>query len=205
MTAPTVDNLPTSPSRLSRPNNFVSESVVFLEALPAFRTQVNQLASYINSKIPNKWNFGTLNGVRSFPVLSQTSAYDIEYTGNSTNFTSSLDVFYDVLHTHSTRLNAASSWFDSVLDEVGTAPYDLDKPMISGVTIPMTRTQGREDFNERALSFGESCTNNINSLYESIYHTYITSCADKNFGSITDTTIITHINGGSITDTNLTY
>ena len=205
MTAPLVSTLPTSPSRLSRPNNFVSESVVFLEALPAFRTQVNQLASYINSKIPNKWNFGTLNGVRSFPVLSQTSAYDIEYTDNDINFTSYLDVFYDVLHTHSTRLNAASSWFDSVLDEVGTAPYDLDKPMISGVTIPMTRTQGREDFNKRALSFGEACTNNINSLYESIYHTYITSCADKNFGSITDTTIITHINGGSITDTNLTY
>ena len=205
MTAPTVDNLPTSPSRLSRPNNFVSESVVFLEALPAFRTQVNQLASYINSKIPNKWNFGKVKGIRSFPEISQTLLADIEYNGNSINFTSSLDVFYDVLHAHSTRLNAASIWFDSVLDEVGTAPYDLDKPMISGVTIPMTRTQGGEDFNKRALSFGESCTNNINSLYESIYHTYITSCADKNFGSITDTTIITHINGGSITDTNLNY
>ena len=205
MTAPLVSTLPTTPSRLSKPSNFVTESTVFLEALVAYRTQVNRLSTYINSQIPNKYNFGTLNGVRSFPVLSQTSAYDIEYTGNSINFTSYLDVFYDVLHTHSTRLNAASSWFDSVLDEVGTAPYDLDKPMISGVTIPMTRTQGREDFNKRALSFGESCTNNINSLYESIYHTYITSCADKNFGSITDTTIITHINGGSITDTNLTY
>lgn len=205
MTSPLVSTLPTAPSRLSKPSNFVTESTVFLEALTTYRTQVNQLSTYINSQIPNKYNFGTLNGVRSFPVLSQTSTYNIEYTGNSINFTSDLDVFYNMLHTHSTRLNAASSWFDSVLDEVGTSPYDLDKPMISGVTIPMTRIQGREDFNERALSFGESCTNNINSLYESIYHTYITSCADKNFGSITDTTIITNIIGGSITDTNLTY
>ena len=72
MTAPSVDTLPTSPSRLSRPNNFVSESVVFLEALPAFRTQVNQLATYINANIPNKWNFGKVRGNRSFPVKSQT-------------------------------------------------------------------------------------------------------------------------------------
>ena len=205
MTAPLVSTLPTAPSRLSKPSNFVTESTVFLEALTAYRTQVNQLSTYINAQIPNKYNFGTLNGVRSFPVLSQTNVYGIEYTGNSINFTSDLDVFYNMLHAHSTRLNAASSWFDSVLDEVGTALYDLDKPMISGVTIPMTRTQGREDFNERALSFGESCTNNINSLYESIYHTYITSCADKNFGSITDTTIIKTIYCGSIVDTNLTY
>ena len=163
MPAPLVSTLPTAPSRLSKPSNFVTESTVFLEALVAYRTQVNQLNTYINSQIPNKYNFGTLNGVRRFPVLSQTSAYDIEYTGNSINFTSSLDVFYDVLHTHSTRLNAASSWFDSVLDEVGTAPYDLDKPMISGVTIPMTRTQGREDFNKRALSF--DCFTNENVLH----------------------------------------
>lgn len=187
MPAPIVETLPISPARLSRPNNFVSESVVFLEALPAFRTQVNQLATYINANIPNKWNFGKLNGVRSFPVISQTSTYDIEYTGNSINFTSSLDVFYDVLHAHSTRLNAASSWFDSVLDEVGTAPYDLDKPMISGVTIPMTRTQGREDFNKRALYFGESCTNNINSLYQTIWYTHLVCCGDKDYGLITDT------------------
>lgn len=205
MTAPSVSTLPTAPSRLSKPSNFVTESTVFLEALTAYRTQVNQLSTYINSQIPNKYNFGTLNGVRNFPVLSQISAYDIEYTGNSINFTSDLDVFYDMLHTHSTRLNAASGWFDKVLDEVGTAPYDLDKPMVSGVTIPMTRTQGREDFNERALDFGESCTNNINSLYESIYHTYTTSCGKRNFGSITDTIIIKTINCGSITDTNLTY
>ena len=82
MASPTVDNLPTSPSRLSRPNNFVSESVVFLEALPAFRTQANQLATYINANIPNKWNFGKLNGVRSFPVISQTLLTDIEYNNN---------------------------------------------------------------------------------------------------------------------------
>ena len=205
MTAPIVDNLPTSPSRLSRPNNFVSESLVFLEALPAFRTQVNQLASYINSKIPNKWDAGKLNGVRSFPPISQTLLTDIEYTGDSLDFTSSLDVLYAILVDYSDNINLASEWFDNVINEVGEAPYDLDKPLISGITAPMNRAQDRTVFNSTADMFSATSVDNINSLYQAIWHTYQTSAGSRSFGSITDTTIITHIIGGSITDTNLTY
>ena len=205
MTAPTVDTLPTSPSRLSRPNNFVSESVVFLEALPAFRTQVNQLASYINSKIPNKWDAGKLNGVRSFPPISQTLLTDIEYTGDSLDFTSSLDVLYAILVDYSDNINLASEWFDNVINEVGEAPYDLDKPLISGITAPMNRVQDRTVFNSTADMFSATSVDNINSLYQAIWHTYQTNAGNRSFGTIKDTTITTTINGGSITDTNLTY
>ena len=205
MVSPTVDTLPTSPSRLSRPNDFVSESVVFLEALPAFRTQVNQLASYINSKIPNKWDAGKLNGVRSFPPISQTLLTDIEYTGDSLDFTSSLDVLYAILVDYSDNINLASEWFDNVINEVGEAPYDLDKPMVSGVSAPMHRAQSVDDFNNSAEIFCDTAVDHINSLYQAMWYTYQTSAGNRSFGSITDTTIITHIIGGSITDTNLTY
>lgn len=205
MTAPLVSTLPTAPSRLSKPSNFVTESTVFLEALTAYRTQVNQLSTYINSQIPNKYNFGTLNGVRSFPAIYQISDYEIEYTGDGTAFTSDLDVFYNILNQYSAVLNPVSAWFDSVIEEIGTAPYDIEKPLVSGVTAPMDRSQSRDDFNTSALLFSQTVTDYINSLYQSIYYTYITSCADKNFGSITDTTIIKTIYCGSIVDTNLTY
>lgn len=204
MTAPTVDNLPTSPSRLSSTNNFVSESVVFLEALPAFRTQVNQLASYINSKIPNKWNFGKLNGIRSFPTISQTLLADIEYN-NTIEFTGDLDALYSTLETYSNNINGASDWYDGVIAEVGLGAYDLDKPLVSGITAPMNRAQDRTVFNSTADMFSATSVDNINSLYQAIWHTYQTSAGNCSFGSITDTTIITHIIGGSITDTNLTY
>ena len=204
MTAPTVDNLPTSPSRLSSTNNFVSESVVFLEALPAFRTQVNQLASYINSKIPNKWNFGKLNGIRSFPTISQTLLADIEYN-NTIEFTGDLDALYSTLETYSNNINGASDWYDGVIAEVGLGAYDLDKPLVSGITAPMNRAQDRTVFNSTADMFSATSVDNINSLYQAIWHTYQTSAGNCSFGSITDTTIITTINGGSITDTNLTY
>ena len=205
MTAPTVDTLPTSPSRLSRPNNFVSESVVFLEALPAFRTQVNQLASYINSKIPNKWNFGKLNGIRSFPVISQTLLTDIEYNGDGIEFTGDLDALYSTLETYSNNINGASDWYDDVVAEVGLGAYDLDKPLISGITAPMNRAQDRTVFNSTADMFSATSVDNINSLYQAIWHTYQTSAGNRSFGTIKDTTITTTINGGSITDTNLTY
>ena len=205
MTAPTVDTLPTSPSRLSRPNNFISEAVVFLEALPAFRTQVNQLASYINANIPNKWNFGKLNGVRSFPTISQTLLADIEYNNNGIEFTGDLDALYSMLETYSNNINATSDWYDDVIAEVGLGAYDLDKPLVSGITAPMNRGQDRTVFNSTADMFSATSVDNINSLYQAIWHTYQTSAGNRSFGSITDTTIITNIIGGSITDTNLTY
>ena len=205
MSAPTVSHLPTPPNRLSRPSNFVSESTVFLESLPTFRTELNWLSSYINSTIQNKYNFGRLDGIRSFTAIYQVDDYDIEYTGGSISFTSDLDSFYDMLVQYGGVLNLAGTWFDNVIAEVGIAPYDLDKPLVSGVTSPMNRSQSREDFNEASPTFGQTVTDYINSLYQSIYYTYITSCGNKNFGSITDTTIIKTIIGGSITDTNITY
>ena len=205
MTAPIVETLPISPARLSRPNNFVSESLVFLKALPTFRTQVNQLATYINANIPNKWNFGKLNGVRSFPVISQTLLADIEYNNNSIEFTGDLDALYSMLETYSNNINGASDWYDDVIAEVGLGAYDLDKPLVSGITAPMNRAQDRTVFNSTADMFSATSVDNINSLYQAIWHTYQTSAGNRSFGSITDTTIITNIIGGSITDTNLTY
>ena len=186
MTAPTVTHLPTPPSRLSRPSNFVSESTVFLESLPTFRAELNWLSSYINSTIQNKYNFGRLDGIRSFPAIYQVDDYDIEYTGGSTSFTSDLDAFYDMLSQYSGVLNSAGTWFDSVIEEVGVATYDIEKPLINGVIAPMYRSQSREAFNETSFLFGQTVTDYINSLYQSMYYTYITSCGNNNFGSITD-------------------
>ena len=205
MSAPTVTALPTSPARLSRPNNFLTESAVFLEALPVFRSQVNQLSSYINSQTTNKWNLGSITGVRSFPTLFQTLLVNEEYINDSISFTGNLDAIYAILKEYSTNLTSVGVWLDNVINDVGIAPYDLDKPMISGVTSPMTRLQDREPFNTTATLFTETAIDNINSLYQAIWHTYQTSAGNRSFGSITDTTIITHIIGGSITDTNLTY
>lgn len=205
MPAPIVETLPVSPARLSRPSNFVTESAVFLEALPHFRTQVNQISSYINSRIPNKWDFGKVNGMRSFPEIFQTTLTDIEYTGDSIDFTSSLDALYSILSDYSNRVNLAGSWFDTILNEVGQAPYDLDRTLISGVTYPMVRSQERGLFNTTATLFSETSVNNINSLYQSIWYTYNTSCGNSDNGSVADSDIMLVTDLGSVTDAEIEY
>ena len=112
---------------------------------------------------------------------------------------------YSTLETYSNNINEASDWYDGVIAEVGLGAYDLDKPLVSGITAPMNRAQDRTVFNSTADMFSATSVDNINSLYQAIWHTYQTSAGNRSFGSITDTTIITNIIGGSITDTNLTY
>ena len=205
MTAPIVSTLPTAPSRLSKPASFITDSQLFLGKLPAFRTEVNLLATYINANIPNKWNFGKVNGVRGFPTLSQTLLTDVGYDGDGAKFVGDLDNLWLVLEAYSTAVNIAGVWYDSVVAEVGLGAYDLDKPMVSGTSAPMHRAQSVDDFNNSAEIFCETSVDNINSFYQAIWYTYITSVGNRSFGSITDTTIITNIIGGSITDTNLNY
>ena len=205
MSAPTVTTLPTSPARLSRPNNFLTESAVFLEALPVFRSQVNQLSSYINSQTTNKWNLGGITGVRSFPTLFQTLLVDEEYLNDSISFTGNLDAIYAILKEYSTNLTSVGVWLDNVIKDVGVAPYDLDKPTISGVTSSMTRLQDREPFNTTATLFTETAIDNINSLYQRVWYTYNINCGNDTNGVITDTNIFRIIDCGSITDTVITY
>jgi len=205
MSAPNVNPLPASPSRLSRPSNFVTEATVFLEALPTYRSQVNFFNTYINSNIVNKYNFGTILGIRTFPNISQVPANDIIFDGDNISFTSALDSLYSALEAHSLVINSTGVWYDSVLSEVGSIPYDLDKPITSGVSQAMTRNQSREDFNETAQLFTTTNQDNINSLFQSIWYTYSTSCGDKSCGLVTDTTIISFLDGGSVTDHTITY
>jgi hypothetical protein len=205
MTAPIVNALPTAPTRLSHPSNFVTESALFLEALPAYRTQVNQLSSYVNEKILNKFNLGVLNGIRTFPVLSQTTVTDIPYDNNSLEFTSNIDSIYFVLKDYSDNVTASGIWLDLVIAENGLAPYDLDKPLVQGVTSPMLRTQERTAFNASAASFSETALENLNSMYQSIWYTYTICCGDDDNGLITDNTIISFTDCGSITDSDITY
>lgn len=205
MTAPTVTTLPPAPSRLSRPTNFVTQATVFLESLPTFRTQVNLLSTYINSKIPNKYNLGKIDGVRSFPDIYQPDLVNTYYDGDSVAFTSWVDSLYTVLDDYSVKINNAATWFDSVLTEKGEAPYDADKIMISGIHEPMRRSQTPQDFNTSGINFSGSCINNMNSLYMSIWYTYIMHCGTEDNGSITDTTIINTNDLGSVADATITY
>lgn len=205
MTAPLVSPLPTFPARLSKPDEFVNESVVFLDALPVFRTQVNELSSYINSIILNKWDYGNVSKQPTFPNISQYAGEVVPTEVATVEYIASIDSVYQETTNYSTKLNDVGTYVDMLSNYVGTALYDVDKPMISGITPPHTRVMSRDVFNYRAELFTESLINNINSLYQSMWYNYVITFVGDDYGLITDNNITQSNDYGLITDTNITY
>lgn len=205
MTAPLVTALPIAPARLNRPDNFVNESVIFLDALPSFRTQVNELNTHINSVIINKWNYGSVAVSPSFPDISQYTGDVIPTEVATVEYIASIDSFYENLSTYSSKLNAVGGWIDNLVAYVSTIPYDIDKPIISGISAPPTRDLARPLFNARAEDFTETGINNINSLYQSCWYNYNIVYVADDYGLVTDTNLTVREDYGLVTDTTITY
>jgi hypothetical protein len=201
MSAPLVTSLPTSPARLARPD----ESVIFLDALPTFRTQVNELSSYINSIILNKWDYGSVAVQPTFPNISQYQGDVVPTETATVDYIASIDSVYQETTNYSAKLNDVGAYVDMLSNYIGTAPYDVDKPMVSGITSPHTRAMQRDVFNYRAELFTESLIDNINSLYQSMWYNYITVFVGDDYGLITDTNITQELDYGLVIDTNITY
>lgn len=203
MAAPLVTVLPTAPSRLSRATEFVRESSLFIAVLPAFRTQVNDLSSYVNSIIINPNNYGKITDTNSFPSISQHTD-EVVTDGSVVDYVASVDDLYSAIQTYSTKANEIGTWVDNLATQQGIVPYDLDKPMVSGITYPMARGQTQEDFNTSATLFTDTAIDNINSMYQSIWFNWIRSHSADNYGSITETNLTVQIDCGSVTDINIT-
>lgn len=205
MASPSVQELPKAGARLSRPNTFSTDAEIFLSKLPTLRVQVNQLSSYLNSTVNNKYNYGNIRGVRDFPTLFQVDETEIDIRLGSLDFTSKLDVLYNNVYEYSKYLNKARVWFDRVVADNGTIPYDPQRPIVSGVSQPMLKSESRDSFNTSVALFNETVLNNINSLYQTLWYTHLVCCSNDDNGSITDVTITETLDAGSITDTVITY
>ena len=203
MPAPLVTALPTSPSRLSRATEFVRESSLFIAVLPTFRTQVNDLSSYVNSIIINPNNYGKITDTNSFPSISQHTD-EVVTDGSVVDYVASVDGLYSAIQTYSTKANEIGTWVDNLVTQQGVVPYDLDKPMVSGITYPMFRGQTQEDFNTSATTFTDTAIDNINSMYQSIWFNWVKSYSADDYGSVTDINLTVQIDYGSVTDINIT-
>jgi hypothetical protein len=102
-------------------------------------------------------------------------------------------------------LSAAGSWFDRVVTDNGTIPYDPQKPIVTGVSQPMLKSDSRDSFNTSTVLFNETVLDNINSLYQTMWYTHLVCCGNDDNGLITDVTITETLDAGSITDTVITY
>lgn len=204
MPYPMLTPLPNAPARVTDPNNFVSESAVFLNSLPLYRTQSNTLVSYINNITYNYNNLGTIVGVNpTKPIIPDVSGIVIGGTG--VQYVSSIDVSLFTLQGGSAIANSIGAYVDAVNAAQGAAPsIDGNLPDISSLTEAPTRAMVRNTFNSVSSAF---ITSNLQqSISAKMYLDYVElkNFGNDDFGLITDNNITEVFNCGDITDTTIT-
>lgn len=196
-----ITPLPSAPSRVSDPVNFVNESALFLSALPSFQTQTNLFIADVNLINGNKFNFGLLSSpistAPSFPTFNGTA------TGTGITYVSSIDTLYEALQNRSTLVNSVATWLDAFSAYQGVVGTDSSKPSVSTLSVPHNRSQDQAAFNTSAIAFTTSSNNFINSLnallqYDGGFR------LDDDYGLVSDGTISMTINCGLITDSMIT-
>ena len=102
-------------------------------------------------------------------------------------------------------MNGVGEWVDNLVSYVGVIPYDIDKPLVNGITEPHARNQDRPLFNERAEMFTETGINNVNSMYQSCWYNYNIVYTADDYGLVTDTNLTVREDYGLVIDTTITY
>ena len=201
MAYPKVFTLPTAPSKISDQVNFVNRSALFLQALPAFRTQFNALLTYINNQRINKYNCGTLDETNPIsPVLVPI----ITPVGSGVTYVSGIDLVYTTLKSTEEQSDVIGEYIDDLVSRYGAVSSDISQPNISLLTAPQDKTQSISVFNATAISFTASAKAAIEGLGTRFNYINSTCFAAIDNGLITDATISETIDAGSITDNTIT-
>ena len=201
MAYPKVVTLPNAPSKLSDQVNFVNRSTLFLQALPAFRTQFNALLTYINNQRINTYNCGTIVETNpKSPVLIPI----ITPVGSGVPYVSGIDLVYTTLKSTEEQSDVIGEYIDDLVSRYGVVSSDSSQPNISLLTAPQDKTQSISVFNATAISFTASAKAVIEGLGTRFNYINSTCFADINNGLIADATISETIDLGSITDNTIT-
>ena len=201
MAYPKVVTLPTAPSKLSDQVNFVNQSALFLQALPAFRTQFNALLTYINDQRINKYHCGTI--VETNPI-SPVLVPIITPVGSGVPYVSGIDIVYTTLKSTEEQSDVIGKYIDDLVSRYGVVSSDSSQPNISLLTAPQDKTQSISVFNATAISFTASAKAAIEGLGTRFNYINLTCFATIDNGLITDDTISETIDAGSITDNTIT-
>lgn len=201
MAYPKVVTLPNAPSKISDQVNFVNQSAIFLQALPAFRTQFNALLTYINNQRINTYNCGTI--VETNPI-SPVLIPIITPVGSGVPYVSGIDLVYATLKSTEEQSDVIGEYIDDLVSRYGVVSSDSSQPNISPLTTPQYKTQARDVFNETAISFTASAKAAIEVLGTRFDYIDLTCFAAIDNGLITDDTISETIDAGSITDGTIT-
>lgn len=187
MTYPVISTLPVAPSRIGDPDNFVTESLAFLEAQVDFVTECNAVASYFNSANFDQNNWGDLS-----PVGEVSPVYITNFINAAPSTTllsgAPLAIAIDGLLASMVAFvpdaNNVSAWIDTVVDPLAPVIVDPARPTISTIAATPLRNDGKSEFESKSIAFYSSAHLFSTSFQQ--YANYIStfSVSDEDWGEI---------------------
>ena len=152
----TITAMPAAPSRLGDPDNFVTESLAFLDAQGGFSTECTSIASYLNAAKFDPFNWGDLGPVSGTSPVSVTHFINETPTNPPFAGQALADAIDDLLASFNPFISDANivcAWIDGENDPGHPTIVDPTRPVVQIVNPSPLRNDGQASFESKALAF----------------------------------------------------
>jgi len=159
MAIATITALPAAPSRLGDPDNFVTESLAFLDAQAGFVTECNSIANYLNAGKFDPFNWGDLGPISGSSPVSITNFISVAPTNpplSGSQLADAIDGLLASFDPFITDANVVCAWMDGEIDPSHPEVVDPRRPTVPQVTPSPLRNDGQATFESKALAFYSS-------------------------------------------------
>ncbi len=136
MPYPAITTLPSAPSRLGDPNNFVTESLDFLEAQIDFTDECNAISTYLNTAKFDSFEWGNLSAITGSAPVSIThfiNAAPSTVTLSGSVLADAIDDMLASMVAFVPDANTVGEWIDTVEDPSAPAVDDPSRPVVTTI------------------------------------------------------------------------
>lgn len=152
----TITAMPAAPSRLGDPDNFVTESLAFLDAQDGFADECTGISNYLNAAKFDPYNWGNLGPISgSSPVLIENfiSTAPTNPPLSGLQLADAIDALLATFGPFITDANTVCAWLDGEIDPAHPVIVDPSRPVMPIVNPSPLRNDGQIAFESKALSF----------------------------------------------------
>lgn len=156
MPYPAITTLPSAPSRLGDPNNFVTESLDFLEAQIGFTDECNAVSTYLNAAKFDPFEWGNLSAITGSAPVSIThfiNAAPSTVTLSGSVLADAIDDMLASMVAFVPDANTVGEWIDTVEDPSAPEVVDPTRPVVSTIAPTPLRNDGQLVFESKANAF----------------------------------------------------
>lgn len=181
-----ITALPTAPSRVGDPTNFGAESLVFLAAQPAYRTENNVNITYLDALEIDPYNWGNVSV--SAPTREQITAFSAAPINTQTGrvLTDAIDSFNASMFDGVSEFNTAGAYVDAMAalsDPYGFVADDL-RPEFSAITVSPTRSDPIATFDTRAFAFWATVETFATAFKDMADYVFVRLAESEDYGSV---------------------